>query len=156
LANRLLGLLYYIGINRLLALRIYPASKTKHLEFWKALRAAGLPIVASWIDSEINLSDSEPTSDAWQRHWATCVNEAAAADITLLYAAKDERQMGSLIEAGAALAAGKQIFLVSPHPWSWRHHERVRSFDSLAKAVEVLMAATNGERMRPQLVAASQ
>jgi hypothetical protein len=43
---------------------IYVASKTKHLEFWRALRAAGLPIVASWIDSEINLSDLEPSSDA--------------------------------------------------------------------------------------------
>jgi hypothetical protein len=34
--------------------------------------------------------------------------------LTLVCAAKDERQMGSLIEAGAALAAGKQIYLISP------------------------------------------
>lgn len=47
-----------------------------------------------------------------------CVEEAAAADIVLMYAREDESQNGALIEVGAALAAGKRVFLVSPHNWS--------------------------------------
>ena len=94
-------------------MRIYVASKTKHLPFWQALRAASVPIVASWIDWPGNSSTEQPTSDEWADHWSRCIAEAAAADITLMYAAEDERQMGALIECGAALAAGKRVFVVS-------------------------------------------
>jgi hypothetical protein len=63
-----------------------------------------------------------------------------------MYACTDERQNGALIEVGAALGAGKQVWLVTPHNWSWKHHPRVRVFDTLEKAVEAIMAAAAGER----------
>jgi hypothetical protein len=68
----------------------------------------------------------------------------------LLYVgAGDERHFGSLIEAGAALGAGKWVYLVSPHEWPFlRHHPRVRSFDSSADAIEAIMAARVGEQAR--------
>jgi hypothetical protein len=37
---------------------IHPASKAKHWPFWQALRAAGLPIKASWIYAEFNHTPS--------------------------------------------------------------------------------------------------
>ena len=47
--------------------------------------------------------------------------EASEADIVLLYAREDERQMGALVEAGCALGAGKQVYLVAPWAkWSFR------------------------------------
>jgi hypothetical protein len=59
-----------------------------------------------------------------------------------------ERQMGALIEVGAALGAGKQVFLVSPHNWSFQHHPRVRRFDTLEAAVAAIMAGAAGEKAR--------
>jgi hypothetical protein len=51
--------------------------------------------------------------------------------------------MGALIEVGSALGAGKRVYLVSPHDWSWKHHPRVRVFDTLEAAVTAIMAAAN-------------
>jgi len=128
--------------------KLYVASKSRHWSFWAALRACGLPVAASWIDAEFNRTGAEPSPDHWVRHWETCCREAAEADITLMVAHEDERQMGALVEIGCALAAGKRVFLVSPHDWSWAHHARVRRFDSLADAVTAIMAGAMGERLR--------
>jgi hypothetical protein len=65
-----------------------------------------------------------------------------------MFACATERQMGALIEVGSALGAGKQVYLVSPHDWSWKHHPRVRVFDTLEAAVTAIVAAAAGERAR--------
>jgi hypothetical protein len=114
-------------------MRIYPASKSKHWPWWCALRAAGIPITASWIDAPFNRDGGEPVD--WSLHWMRCVDEAAGADVVLMFAREDENQNGALIEVGAALASGKRVFLVTPHDWSWRHHPQVRRFDTLAGAI---------------------
>jgi hypothetical protein len=51
-----------------------------------------------------------------------------AADIVLAYCRADENQNGAFLEIGAALGAGKQVYLVSDHEWSWGHHPHVRNF----------------------------
>jgi hypothetical protein len=89
---------------------IYPASKTKHLDHWRALRAAGLEIRAGWLEAEFNSTGIEPTPAEWAKHWQMCTSEAAAADVVLLYARSDETQMGALLECGAALGAGRQVY----------------------------------------------
>jgi hypothetical protein len=95
-----------------------------------------VPIVASWIDCEFNRNGSEPVD--WGLHWQKCINEAAAADVLLMFAQEDERQCGALVELGSALAAGKQVFMVSPHDWSFGHHPNVRQFDTLEDAVTAI------------------
>jgi hypothetical protein len=100
------------------------------------LRAAGLPIEATWIDCEFNHTGA-PCPD-FSLHWRKCIEEAAAADILILYAAQDESQMGALVECGAALGAGKQVFLVTPHDWSIEHHPRVKRFPTLEAAVQAI------------------
>jgi hypothetical protein len=102
----------------LLEMRSYCTSKkwASYAAWWQSLRAAGVPIVASWIDWLSNHDvGTEPTSDAWSRHWTRCIDETAEADILLFYADQDERQCGALVELGAALAAGKRVFVVSPY-----------------------------------------
>lgn len=106
-------------------MRIYPASKSKHWPFWQSLRSAGIPIASSWIDAPFNRDGTEPPN--WALHWTKCIDEAAAADIVLMFAQEGENQNGALIEVGAALAAGKRVYLVSPHEWSWRHHPECSS-----------------------------
>ena len=110
-------------------------------------KAAGVPIFASWIDAEFNQTGAEPTKDAWALHWQICIDEAAAADVTLLYAAEDERHMGALIEFGAALASGKMVYAAAPD-FSVLHHARVRRFTTLDQAIAALMAQAAGEQAR--------
>ena len=35
---------------------------------------------------------------------------------------EDEQACGALIEAGAALAVGRQLLVVSPDAWTFSHH----------------------------------
>jgi hypothetical protein len=128
--------------------KVYVASKAKHAVWWQALRAAGVPIVASWIDAPFNHDGSELSADEWREHWEKCCREASEADIVLMFACAEERQNGALIEAGAALGAGKRVYLVSPHNWSWKHHPRCRTFATLADAITAIQAAAAGERAR--------
>src|SRR5947207_7375510 len=117
---------------------VYPASKARHAPWWSALRAAGLPIVASWVDWQGNAPGAEPTADAWSRHWILCIDEAAAADVLLFYAGEGETACGALVELGAALASGAHVYVVSPYAWSVPHHPRCRTFATLADAVEAI------------------
>jgi hypothetical protein len=121
--------------------RIYCASKSKHWPFWQALRAAGVPIVCSWIDWPRNHDCHEPTKDEWRRHWDQCMREASDADLVLAYARSDENQNGAFLEIDCALGSGAHVYLVSDHAWSWRHHPRVRSFKKLGGAISAIMAA---------------
>ena len=129
-------------------MRVYVASKSCHWPWWQALRAAGVPIIASWIDAPFNHNGSELSADEWAQHWEKCSREAAEADITLMFACAEERQNGALIEVGSALGAGKQVYLVTAHDWSWKNHPKVRRFDTLEAAVTAVMAAVAGEHAR--------
>jgi hypothetical protein len=131
-------------------MRIYCASKSRFWPWWAALRASGLPIVSSWIDWPHNIDDSEPSTDEWRTHSEQCITQAANCDILLLYCDRDDvRHFGSLLEAGAALGAGRQVFLVSRHPWPFlRNHPKCRSFESLASAVNAIRARAAGEEAR--------
>jgi hypothetical protein len=58
------------------------------------------------------VTGEKPSADAWRKHWAMCCQRASEAGGRFLYAREDERQMGALTEAGCALGAGKQVYLV--------------------------------------------
>ncbi len=86
---------------------------------------------------------TRPTAGTPWRSVSFSFGLAATAAI-LLYAREDERQMGALIEAGCALGAGKQVYLVARWAdWSFRHHPR---FATVEDAVIVLVAAQEGKR----------
>jgi hypothetical protein len=109
------------------------------------LRAAGLPIEASWIDWSLNTpGERTPSPAEWRVHWDRCIEEAAAADVTLLFAmSTTEQQKGALLECGAALASGKQVFVVSTQEWSFRHHPKVRCFSRLEAAIAEITAPSS-------------
>jgi hypothetical protein len=123
--------------------KLYPASKTAHLEFWRALRAAGLPIEAPWIGWSGNENGAQPSPTEWGKHWQSCCSGAAQADIVLLYMREGERHCGALVECGAALSAGKRVFAVLPDEGlSFRYHPNVTVFDSLSDAVSAIVKET--------------
>jgi hypothetical protein len=67
------------------------------------------------------------------------MKQATEADILLLYYESTERQFGSLLEAGAALGAGKWVYLVTDIALPFlSNHPKVRTFSSLADAVAAL------------------
>src|SRR5262249_3573574 len=47
------------------------------------------------------------------------VSDTSKADVVLFVAPEGETQCGVLIEIGAALAAGKRVFIVSPYEWTF-------------------------------------
>jgi hypothetical protein len=120
---------------------IYVASKSRHARWWRALRAAGVPITASWIDSAINTGLIDPSSDAWRDHWSACIEQAAKADVLLFLDLPGENQCGAIAELGAALASGKQVFIVSTSWWSIEHHPLARKFERIEDAITAIMAS---------------
>jgi hypothetical protein len=81
------------------------------------LAPQGVEIVSTWIDWPRNIDGTEPAAAEWREHSTACIEDAAKADILLLVCFEEERQFGSLLECGSALGNGRQVFVVSPHPW---------------------------------------
>lgn len=112
---------------------IYIASKTVHGARWRSLRAAGVPIISTWIDE----AEQGATGD-WPDLWTRCVREASQADATVVYREPGEVLKGAFVEMGAALSAGKPVFAVGCEEFSVKHHPGVTLVGSLDDA---LMAA---------------
>jgi hypothetical protein len=112
---------------------IYTASKTAHAGKWKDLRAAGWPVIATWID-EAGVGETFDFADLWTR----CVSEASRASVVLLYREPGEVLKGAFIEAGAALASGKPVFAIGFDEFSFVNHPLVRMFDDLPSALLAL------------------
>lgn len=133
-------------------MQVAVASKSKHWELWASLRAAGIPIISTWIDWHHNREENpHPDDEEWAAHVVACVDDVIKADVLILYCKADERQFGSLLECGAALAGFKQIFLVAAAEWAFlRNHPRVRSFDTLEQAITAVAGMMEGEKARQE------
>jgi hypothetical protein len=130
-------------------IQIYPASKARHYLWWQALRTAGVPIVhPCWVDAAFNADGSEPTHDEWADHWHECCSLAASCDLVLFLALPGEQHCGALLECGAALGAGRQVFAVSDVKFSFLAHPHCRVFENLAGAITAIMAWQAGEAAR--------
>ena len=57
----------------------------------------------------------------------------------MLFAQPDEQQRGALVELGAALAAGKQVYMVTPHECSLRYHPQVQFLWPAAPQIQQLV-----------------
>lgn len=112
----------------------YVASKAKHGPRWRELRAAGFPVVSTWIDE----SEVGATSD-WGDLWTRCIAEAAGAGALVVYAEPGEVLKGGLAEMGAALAMGRPVFATGIEDQSVRHHPLVTRAETLEDAVLLAM-----------------
>lgn len=118
---------------------VYTASKPHHAPMWRAIRAAGLDIVATWID----FGDKSEVTD-WTKLWVDCAAESALADVTLVYIEPGDELRGAYVEMGCALAAGKRVFFVNPndvHVTDAVHHPMVSIFGSLHEAIAMIRAS---------------
>ena len=125
----------------------YVASKTTHAEMWRQRRAAGEPIISTWID-EAGQGETACFADLWTR----CIGEAMFARAVILYHQHvDQPLKGALVEVGAALAAGVPVFVVSdaaPLLGSFTNHPLITVVQSLDAAF--LRAAPPRRSRRPE------
>ena len=84
-------------------MKIYTASKTTHADKWRALRREH-DVTASWIDAATEGQSADCSELA-----AQCITDIECADFLLLYCEPGELLKGALIEAGIALAFGKEV-----------------------------------------------
>jgi len=68
--------------------------------------------------------------------------------VLLFVNGENEQACGALIEAGAASAAGRQGFFVSPDAWTFSHHPNCRNCSTLADAIVAIVAMQAGEATR--------
>ena len=61
---------------------------------------------------------------------------------------ENEQACGALIEASAASAAGRKVFVVSPDAWTFSHRPNCRNFSTLADAIVAIVAMQAGEATR--------
>ena len=114
-------------------MQFYVASKTKHAPMWQELRAAGVPVLSTWID-EAGEDQTVDYAELAER----CVREILVADAVLLYCEPGEILKGALVEVGAALAAGKEVRCVGECDTLSRvfcRHPAWREFPTMAAAI---------------------
>jgi hypothetical protein len=122
---------------------IYIASKTRHAGRWLALRAAGHPIISTWID-EAGIGASADLDDLWQR----CISEAALCAVLIVYREPEDTLKGAWVEIGAALVRGTPVFAVGLRDYTIAKYHRVRHFDTVEEAFDVARRALGSPEWR--------
>ena len=134
---------------------IYIASKTIHAESWKSLRDdAEVDVISSWID-EAGPGESIDLADLSRR----CIKESTTCKAMIVFSLKEEYLKGALIEMGAALAAGKTVYLagpVLPEGSAFTKHPNVIQCEGISDAVfkitgEQIVSDDRGEQPSPSL-----
>lgn len=128
---------------------VYVASRASTPErpaMWRALRDAGHPIIATWID-EAGEGETACNAELWQR----IEREVTGAERLVLYVEPQDFPLkGAYVEVGMALAAGVPVKVVAPgvemqphtlRPLgSWAKHPLVTFCDT----VEAALSHTGG------------
>jgi hypothetical protein len=120
---------------------IYIASKTTHANRWKELRAAGHPIISTWID-EAGPGETSDFPDLWTR----CIDEASACDALIVYCEDGETLKGAWVEVGAALALNRPVLGVGVDAFTVRHHPGLSLFDDFDEALAAAIYLVNQAR----------
>jgi hypothetical protein len=121
-------------------MKFYVASRVKHAEMWKGLRAKNYPIISTWID-EAGENETCDFAELWER----ITNEIWKSEGLILYAENEDFPLkGALVEVGIAIAFNKPVFVVLPGVQlegrtmrpvgSWLKHDLVTKCDHLDMA----------------------
>jgi len=121
-------------------MKFYVASRVKHAEMWKALRAKNYPIISTWID-EAGDGETGDFAELWER----ITKEISKSDGLILYVENEDFPLkGAFVEVGIAIAFNRPIFVVLPgvklegrtmRPvGSWLKHDLVTVCDHLDHA----------------------
>ena len=112
---------------------IYVASKSKMGPEWKDWRAAGIPIISTWID------ECGEGQSVLPELWTRCIQEAASAEVLVLVHREGDVQKGALVEMGAALTSGAAVIWVGPDYLTAQRHPLVRHARDIEEAMGMAM-----------------
>lgn len=116
-------------------MRIYVASKAEYAANWRVCRVAGLNIISTWIDTDVDLMSSEKeVTDLWNRR----VLEISSSDVLIVYKAPEETLQSVLVEVGCALAFGKPVLAVGCDDMSFTWHPLVTKCPDLEAALKMI------------------
>jgi nucleoside 2-deoxyribosyltransferase len=93
------------------------------------LRAAGAPIISTWID-EAGEGESADLHDLWGR----CISESKNCDALIVYREPEDVLKGAWVEIGAALAVGRPVYAVGLNGFTISKYRGIKHFDCLADA----------------------
>lgn len=118
---------------------------------WRALRAEGWPIVATWIDE-----DGQGQTESMRDLWPRIMGEVEGCTDLVLYVERSDLPLkGAFVEVGAALVLGKRVWVVAPDLatpedrkaflGSWIMHPNVGFQDDVGLALKTLDALRREE-----------
>jgi len=108
---------------------IYIASKIHHAAKWRDFRAAGYPIISTWINYEEAVTD-------YKALWDDCINECMNCNILIVYREPGDNLQGSLVEVGVALGNNAPVIAVGEFERDWHHYREVIHIKDIKKAME--------------------
>ncbi len=109
---------------------IYIASKTRHAAFWRDLRAAGAPIISTWID-ETGEGENADLNDLWER----CITEVKGCETLIVYRESQDILKGAWVEIGAALAIGRPVYAVGLNDFTISNYRGITAIHSSAAGI---------------------
>jgi nucleoside 2-deoxyribosyltransferase len=120
-------------------IRVYTASCTQHASLWQTLVSDWLEVhfTARW--ALVHAPANVPESHA-KVFWSQDLADVLASDVVLIYAEEGDQLRGALVEAGAALGAGRPVLAVGPDAafGSWACHPLVHRLADLQGARALL------------------
>lgn len=114
---------------------IYVASKIRHAPIWRQFRSEGFLIISSWLDAPWIDAGVVPTSEQLTSIWKDVIDEVKACSAVIVYAEPGDVLRGAYVEAGAALACGKPVYVIGSVEGDWLHHPLVKRFERVLDAI---------------------
>lgn len=135
-------------------IKVYCASKLHHAELWKRLYDEWndvMEIVARWPFAHVNTVPD--TAHYAKIFWQQDHEDVVKADVVLIYAEPDDKLRGALVEAGMAIALGKQVIVVGEHPdyGTWQYHPLVNRVPDIESA-RILLSCMGSNQMTKQIL----
>lgn len=119
-------------------IKVYTASKLHHAEMCRTLQMDGVEFTARWPRLHVG---TVPDSPKYAKiFWIHDEQDVRASDVVLVYAEKSDRLRGALVEAGMAIALGKDVIVVGEHPdfGTWQYHPQVHKARDMKQAALLL------------------
>src|SRR5882672_6141893 len=122
--------------------RIYCASPLTRAKMWRVgIIPDTIEVVSTWHKDDLYEPDIPP--DASASHWALNFAEMRQADGLLVYAERNDRPNGTLVEIGYCLAHEMAVHIVGNFAWgSWRYDPLITHHATLRDAVAFIVGET--------------
>jgi hypothetical protein len=121
-------------------MKVYTASKLSKAPMWRKLinEWPEVDFTARWVTKHVGTTPDHPcfAKVFWQHDFA----DVKLADVVLVYADEGDHLRGALVEAGMAIAFGREVIVVGEHPdySTWQFHPSVHRVPDLEHARTLL------------------